>query len=201
MNKKRKQLHQLTVTEFLAIPKSELSSMVQASAIEAVNYSIVHGDITKATTILGILSSIFKHPNSKQCLTSYLTKWGNLEYVKNNDCFIHIRKLRPDEWTEAYEAKVSECRWDRDLKKSSAARQTELDAAVEIRKLIARLEKISCEPGAKVSNSALIPRVRTLLFDFDPSSTCHEKGKQVQTLFDASITNRTLRAGKFAKGS
>ena len=201
MNKKQVLLTQLSAAQLLAIPKSEWRSLVQATAVEAVNYSIVHGDTTKATSLLGVISSVIRHPNSKRCLTSYLEKWGNLQYVSQNDCFTHARKLRPDEWTEAYKVKVSEYPWDSEIETSRTQKKTVIDAELEIRKLIDRLEKITREPGGQVVNSTLIRRVRELLCDFSSSSAELEKGKQVQTLFDTSTANSTLRAGKYAKGS
>jgi len=201
MNKKQKLPNLRSAAKLLAIPKSEWRSSVQAWAVEAVNYSIVHGDTTKATRLLSLISAVVKHPNSERCLTSYLEKWGNLQHASKNDCFIHVKRLVPDEWTEAYKAKVSEYLWDQDIETSRAPKRTVVDAELEIRKLIDRLEKISREPGGQVVNSTLMRRVRELLCDFSSSSAELEKGKQVQTLFDTSTANSTLRAGKYAKGS
>jgi hypothetical protein len=201
MEKKLKGLLQLSAVELMAIPSAKRRGLVQTAAVRAIKYSVLHNDTSQASLLLKMLPEVTTRSGAKKSLIDYLVKWGNLRYGDDAGKFKVARNLRPDEWTDAYEASVSKHRWDEAIETTPPSKPPVVDAEVEIRKLVEKLERIGEEPGREVIHAFLISKIRALLFEYGTSSLYDAEVKRGRTLFDASTARRTVRAGKYAKGA
>lgn len=196
---KKNGLLQLTAVELMAIPATNRKRLIQAAAVEAIQQSFL-GNTTPANLLIKMLPEVGQRsPGARKSLIEYLVKWGNLRYSEQVGKFKFVGLLRPEEWTNSYEATVSKHRWDGTIEESSPKTQPIVDAEVEIRKVIDRLEKIKDDPEREVVHPFLINKIRAILFEYGTSSKYEPEVKRGRTLFDESTKRQTMRASKHAK--
>jgi len=205
METRPKLITEMLPTELLTFPKSRRDDLVQQSAIAAIKSSVVDGDVTGASRLVKLFAALVKRKDSKQQLIDYLTTWGNLKLAEK-DRFRYLRRFSREDWTEDYAAKVSSHRWNGpvhalDKNSTSEVRKLKVDAEVQIRKVLERLERINNDPRYDVKKMALTSKIRALLFEYGSDSLLQEQITRARVLFDESTARRTSRAGKYAKGS
>jgi len=200
METKKKRITEMFASELLTVPKSKRDALVQEAAIDAIKSSIVYGDVTGAGRLIELFAALVRRKDSKQQLIDYLTTWGNFRQLES-DRLGYLRRLSKEDWTADYAAKVAAHRWNELDHPTAGVKQVTVDAEVEVRKVLRRLEKLSEDPSQDVKNMVLVSKIRALLFDFSTESLGEEQSTRSRVLFDESTARRTLRAGKYAKGS
>ena len=200
MEKKSKLIYNMFASELLTVPKSKRDALVQEAAIDAIKSSIVHGDVTVAGRLVELFAALVRRNESKQQLIDYLTTWGNFRQLEK-DRLGDLRRFSQEDWTADYAAKVSAHRWNDLEHPTTEVKKVTVDAEVEVRKLLRRLEKLSEDPSNEVKNMILVSKIRAPLFDLGSESLAEGHSTPSRVLFDESIARKTLHASKYAKGS
>lgn len=129
---------------------AKLTKDIQLAAVNAVGYSIVHGDVTIAQRLFDAVGTTVR----RQSLVSFFEKYGQLCYSTVEKKFVFFKV----EGIEFNEAKLMATPWQ-DAKKEALV--SELDASDLVAKLIKRIES-SIEKKVTVKHSALLDDLKIM---------------------------------------
>lgn len=129
---------------------AKLTKDIQVAAVNAVGYSIIHGDVTIAQRLYDAVGTTVR----RQSLVSFFEKYGQLCYstVEKKFVFFKVEDIKFDE------AKLMATPWQ-DAKKEVIV--SELDASDMVAKLIKRLES-GIEKQLTVKHSALLDDLKIM---------------------------------------
>lgn len=129
---------------------AKLTKDIQLAAVNAVGYSIVHGDVTIAQRLFDAVGTTVR----RQSLVSFFEKYGQLCYSTVEKKFVFFKV----EGIEFNEAKLMATPWQ-DAKKEALV--SELDASDLVAKLIKRIES-NIEKKVTVKHSALLDDLKIM---------------------------------------
>lgn len=183
-----------------SLSQKQFDACVQAAAVQAIEYSIKHGDITLADRLLGQLNGPYGGPRKKQALIDFLEKWGNLAYAWDSHKFVHRRKTPAVQWTDDYRSNVTASEWTDHIVRSERKTSPYLDVDEELQRLLRKARAFTEDPGRVVFHVDLLRRLEGLSSEYRIREGLeYEREAEKRTLFDESVKRQTMRATKLAK--
>lgn len=126
----------------------KLTKMIQDAAVQAIGYSLVHGDITIGQRLFEACPKGVR----RNSLVAFLEKFGAFQWDAKNKRLAH--RKNSTEFTEAYEQDLMATPWD-DAKPEPEIVSV-FDVTKEFDKFIKRMEKLRQDANITLHHKALL---------------------------------------------
>lgn len=184
----------MTIKQISELTSSQRLDRIKGAAVDAVQHSIVHSNVSTANDLLSHIYLFTPRPDAKVSLVAYLEKWGNMGSSKQTDDLKFHRKWPASHWTEEYKGLVADDDWTEVNPKARKRGVRDVDA--ELRKLVENLTKVE---GQYLVHRELLAKVKEAIYAYGRSDPFEKEQARGQTLFNKSISMKTMRATIYAK--
>lgn len=130
----------------------QLTRDIQAAAVAAIGYSVVHGDITAGQRLFDAMATSLR----RDSLVAYLEKYGNFAWMKSDKKFAYyaaVSQVSEHDWSKM-EAELMNIAWDK------AKRENEIvsayDVSAEFDKFMKKMEKLRGDATITMHHKALL---------------------------------------------
>lgn len=193
----------MTAIELGGMPKERRVSLFREALVNAVQQSIVHGNVSVAQPLIRIIPLIFGKSITQEMLIEFLIRWGNFRYDKQSDQLRLNKKFKPEYWTPELEnqIKVAELKASKStIHKGESTKSSVVDAEKEFRATLERMLRAIDDPDKSVLHSLLVKKVQEVIYSYGRSDDWDKENRRIRTLFDSSTQRSTIRASKYSKG-
>lgn len=140
---------------------------VQDVAVQAVAYSIIHGDISVGKMLLEAVS--VNKSLRKDSLVAYFEKYGNFAWMKADKALKFFEAHKVGKIEAAHEALFTSAKWDEAKRDTEIVSQYDMEALV--RAFLSRMTKIVGDKANKVENPDALAAVEQTFVKWSAENT------------------------------